>query len=189
MKSILFGTALALSATGVSAQTLPVFDETLGFEILSVVKDEGVIVYSAGDTFFCEVDEGPADRYLVLSPCIPIVGPKAAAAASAATTAGIQDADEFIRGLEGLPATFFVPSVRRVMTGLGCTIDMKTGEKAFLASLARDIAAEANYTGALSDDLIDEISRITEDAAEMMLDQGMIIVDRDAGTARLKSCR
>jgi len=177
----------ALAVTPALAQDVPVFQEERGFEILGGI-DDGLLIRNGGNAFYCEVDEGPDDRFLVMETCLPILGPKAAAAASRATLSKARGETAFVEALEALPPAVFIPAVTQTMKEFGCVLDMRTGEDAFLAVLARHVAEEAVYDGAMTEDLIDAIGEVTEDTAEVMMDQGLIVLDRAAGKAHLVNC-
>ncbi len=169
------------------AQGLPVFDEAQGFEVLGAV-DDGVLIDNAGQAFYCEVEEGAGDRFLVLSLCLPILGPEAARAAQADVLSAAADEETFLAALDGLPDMAFVPAIEAAMRAFGCTVDFGAGEEMFVAEVARQMAAAAGHDRALSADAIDEIGEMAEDAADIMLEQGRIVVDDDTRTARLQGC-
>lgn len=180
----------ALLATPVLAQDVPVFDETLGFDIISFVDGEdGLLVRNGGNSFFCEVEEGPQDQYLVLSLCLPIIGPKAAGAVIRAQISNAQSEEALLDALNAMPDMAFMPSIEKTLRDLGCTISLAgDGEEAFVAALAPNIAAAAGYTAPLSPDAIDEIGEISEDAGETMMKQGRVTVDREARSVTLVGC-
>ncbi len=181
--------ALALAAPAM-AQTLPVFDESKGFDIIGFVDGEdGLLVRNAEASFFCKVEEGKGKRFLVLSRCQPIVGPKAAGAAMQAAMKAEPDEDALLEALDAMPPEAFIPAVAKTLREMGCTINIgDSGEEAFVAALAPNVAAVAGYTVPLTTKAVDEIGEITEDAGEMMVEQGTVIVDRNAGTATLVDC-
>ncbi|GGF52326.1 hypothetical protein SAMN05216376_102309 [Mameliella alba] len=177
----------ALAVTPALAQDLPIFQEERGYEILGGI-DDGLLVRNGGHAFYCEVDEGPDDRFLVMERCLPILGPKAAASASRATLSRARGEKAFVEAIEALPPSVFIPAVTQTMKEFGCVLDMRTGEDAFLAVLARHVAEEAVYDGEMTEGLIDAIGEVTEDTAEIMMDQGLIVLDRAAGKAHLVNC-
>ncbi|MBV7393525.1 hypothetical protein [Mameliella sediminis] len=178
---------LALTVAPAFAQDVPAFNEELGFEILGGV-DDGLLVRNGAHAFYCEVEEGPGDRFFVLETCAPIIGPKAALAASRASLSKARGEQAFLEALEAMPPAAFIPTVTQTMKEFGCVLDLRTGEDAFLAVLARHVAETAVYDGAMTEDLIDAIGEITEDTAELMLDQGLIVLDRSVGKAQLVDC-
>lgn len=178
---------LLLAAAPAVAQGLPVFNEALGYDVRGTV-DDGLIVANGGHVFYCEVDDGPDDRFFVLSKCAPIVGPGAAAQASRATLSKARGEQAFIQALEQMPPSAFIPAVTQSLKEFGCVLDLRTGEDAFIAVLSRNVAKEAVYDGAMTEDLMDAIGELTEDTAELMLDTGLIVLDRDTRKAQLVNC-
>ena len=70
-----------------------------------------------------------------------------------------------------------------------CAVPMGgDAEDAFLRTLAERVADQVGFGGLLSAEAVDEIGEITEDTAELMIDQGRITLDREARVARLVDC-
>lgn len=189
--AVLFSAALALP---LQAEGLPVFDESLGFEIVGAVLDDGLLVNNNGTGFFCDVDDGMASSHLVLENCTPIIGPKAAAAfrgddgpADIPDASGMTDV-EFVAGLEVLPTAAFIPAIVTSLYTMGCVIDMDGGERIFLVELTHQIADQTGYTGPIDDWVVEAVEDLTEDAADMLVDQGRLVLDYDTKIATLTEC-
>ena len=179
-------TGMVMGATPLFAQSLPMFDETAGFEVVGVADGDGLIVTNAGNAFFCQVDEG--EGFLALAECWPILGPKAGAAAAKAAMSAEEREETLIAALEKLPDAAFFPAIELTMREAGCLVDFSTGEEPFIAALSFNVAKQMGHDVDLSPDAREEIGRITEGAAEAMMEMGRIIVDRSASTARLDGC-
>jgi hypothetical protein len=174
-------------AVPVTAQTLPVFDESLGYSIHGTV-DDGLLLQNGANVFYCEIDEDDDYRYYFMTECKPILTPGQVRDIAAAEAAASGDEEALLAALEKLPKATFIPMVEQTMREMGCQLDFQTDEAAFLGGLARNVAREMGYDRPLSPDAIEEISDITEEAGDMMLDQGRITLDRDAGIVRLVDC-
>lgn len=178
---------VGLAAAPAMAQDLPIFDEGLGFDVRGTV-DDGLIVSNGGHVFYCEVEDTPGDKYFVLDGCAPIIGPRAAMSASRATLSGARGERAFRQALEAMQPADFAPAVAQTFERFGCVINFDSGEDAFLAALAHNVAKGAGYDGRMTDDLMDTIRDLTDDTGNMMVDAGEIILERGGGTARLVDC-
>ncbi|SNS27137.1 hypothetical protein [Antarctobacter heliothermus] len=178
---------LSLVAVPALAQDLPEFNERFSYEIKGVF-DDGLIIESGRHIFYCELDEGPDDAYLFMETCVPVLGPEAAAKASKARMANLTDEGDFLEALERMPIETLMPAVIDSLKDINCVVNFRDGEDHFQAVLADNLATLTGYKGPLTPDGIEEIGELAEDAAEMLVKNGQIVVDRDAGTARLLDC-
>lgn len=177
-----------LIAGPVLAQDLPVFDETLGFEVRGTV-DDGLILSNGGATFYCEIDEGPDDAFLFLETCTPIVGPRTAARIAGAAASGAQSAEAFAEAVDNLPAIAMVGAVERTLRAFDCTLSKDDDRTRVQTELARQAAADAGYTGPLTEDVLDAVGEKGEDALNIMIGSGVIVVDpEDDRRVRLVGC-
>ncbi|SMX36635.1 hypothetical protein [Maliponia aquimaris] len=178
----------ALVAAPALAQDLPVFDESLGFEVRGTV-DDGLILSNGGATFYCEVGEGPDDGYLVLDTCLPILGPKAAAQLDEAAAGAAQSAESFAEAVDRLPPVAMVGAVERTLQAFGCTLSKDDDKTEIQMELARQAAQDAGYRGPLTEDVLDAVGEKGEDTLKMMIDAGLIVVDaEDDRRVRLLGC-
>ncbi|WP_323770113.1 hypothetical protein [Antarctobacter sp.] len=177
----------ALAATPALAQDLPEFNERFSFEIKGVI-DDGLVIESGRHLFYCEIDDGPDDTYYVMQNCLPVLGPEAAAKASKARMATLSNEVDFIRALERMPIETLLPAVIDSLKDVSCVVNFREGEEQFQGVLADNLATMTGYKGPLTPDGIEEIGEIAEDAAELLVRNGQVVVDRDAGTARLLDC-
>lgn len=184
--AVLLSAAMALP---LSAEGLPVFDETLGFEISGLALDGGLLVNNAGQGFFCDVDDSEKATHLVLRSCIPFLGPLAAAALNDAPSADGPLEAGFVAGLETLPEPAFTPAIVDAFTEMGCVIDFNGGEDAFIAEVAHQLARSTGYTGPVTDVSFEAVKHLSEPAADAMVEQGRIVLDRDAMTATFTECQ
>ncbi|MBT55894.1 MAG: hypothetical protein CMF72_21160 [Mameliella sp.] len=178
---------LSLIAAPAFAQDLPEFNETFSYEIKGVI-DDGLIIESGRHTFYCELDEGPDDAYLFLETCVPVLGPEAAAKAAKARMAKISDEGDFIEALERMPIETLMPAVIQALKDVNCVLNFHDSGDHFESVVVGNLVTMNGYTGPLSPDGIEEIGEIAEDAAEMLVKNGQVVVDRDAGMARLVGC-
>lgn len=181
---------LSLVAAPALAQDLPKFNETFSYDIKGVI-DDGLIIESGRHTFYCELDEGPDDAYLFMESCVPVLGPEAAAKAAKARMAAITDEGDFIEALDRMPIESLMPAVIDSLKDVSCVLNFRDSdsEDRFESAVADNLATMTGYKGPLTPDGIDEIGEIAEDAAELLVENGQVVVDRDAGTARLVDCR
>ncbi|MEN9062472.1 hypothetical protein [Ponticoccus litoralis] len=122
--------------------------------------------------------------------CLPILGPSAVEAYQASRMATASTEEDFLAALDAMPEVAFMPAIEATMReDYACAVPMGgDAEDAFLRSLAERVADQAGFGGLLSAEAVDEIGEITEDAAERMIDQGRITLDREARVARLADC-
>ncbi|WP_417205076.1 hypothetical protein [Antarctobacter sp.] len=177
----------SLVAAPALAQDLPEFNERFSYEIKGVI-DDGLVIESGRHIFYCELDEGPDEAYLFMSRCVPVLGPEAAAKMSKARMAKLTDEGDFIEALERMPIETLLPAVIKSLKDVSCVVNFREGEDQFQSVLADNLATMTGYKGPLTPDGIEEIGEITEDAAERLVRNGQVVVDRDAGTARLLDC-
>ncbi len=180
-------TALVLAAAPLAAQDLPEFNERFNYEIKGVI-DDGLIIESGRHIFYCEIDEGPNDSYYALTDCAPILGPEAAAKASKSVMGSLTSEADFIEALEEIPIASLVPVVIESLKDVSCVVNFREGEEVFQQVLADNLAVSTGYKGPLTPEGIEEIGELAEDAAELLVRDGQVVVDRDAGTARLLDC-
>lgn len=95
----------------------------------------------------------------------------------------------FIAELEKLPNAAFTASIEAAFKESGCVYDFSAGEDPLIKSVATHLAATLGYTGAISQKSIDVVDDLGEDAIDAMMENGNVIVDRAARTARLKDCK
>lgn len=181
--------ALVLMAGTAMAQGLPQFDDTLGYDVIGTA-DEGLILKNDGTTFYCEVDDAEGETYLYFEVCLPILGPSAVQAYQKTRLESSANEADLLAALESMPTIAFMPAIEQaIRDDYACVVP--TGgddEDAFLRALAERVADQVGYTGRLSAEAVDEIGEITEDAATTMIDQGRIVLDREARVARLADC-
>ncbi|ASP21730.1 hypothetical protein ANTHELSMS3_03078 [Antarctobacter heliothermus] len=180
---------LSLVAAPAFAQDLPEFNETFSYEIKGVI-DDGLIIESGRHIFYCELDEGPDDAYLFMETCVPVLGPEAAAKASKARMAKISNEGDFIKSLERMPIETLMPAVIEALKDVNCVLNFRESdsEDRFESVVVDNLVTMTGYKGPMSPDGLEEISDIAGDAAEMLIKNGQVVVDRDAGTARLVDC-
>lgn len=181
--------ALVLLAGTATAQSLPQFDDTVGYDVIGTA-DDGLILKNGGNTFYCEIDDAEGETYLYFEVCLPILGPSAVEAYQKSRMATASTEEDFLAALGAMPAMAFMPAVEATMReDYACAVPMGgDAEDAFLRTLAERVADQVGFGGFLSAEAVDEIGEITEDTAELMIDQGRITLDREARVARLADC-
>lgn len=178
--------AACLAAPAV-AQTLPVFDETQGFDVVGVLDGgDALVVRNGSSSFACEVDQRRG--FVALKECWPILGPKAAREADREAMSAEDREKLFLAALEKLPDAAFFPAIEMTLLDFDCTFDFSEGEELFLTALAANIASQMGHEAVLTGDAVKKIERLTDSAAEEMMKMGRIEVDRTTKTARLVGC-
>ncbi|KUF09089.1 hypothetical protein [Pseudoponticoccus marisrubri] len=178
---------LTLCASLASAQSLPVFDETAGYEAIGTIED-GLLLSSDGALFYCEVDEADGESHLYMTGCLPILAPKAHEAVAKSRLALARDEDSFLDGLSRMPEETFVPAIAGTLRDSGCTVDMEQSEDAFNAAIVARVVAETGYPYTLSAEGVEEVERILNKTGELMLETGQVVVDRSRGMVSLVDC-
>ncbi|MGP6085529.1 hypothetical protein [Antarctobacter jejuensis] len=180
--------ALVLTAAPLAAQELPAFDETLGYDVHGTV-DDGLLLTNGGTLFYCEVDEGPGDRYLVMTQCLPILGPKEAKDVERAAAGAAASAEAFATSVSKLPPVALMGAVGRTLRAFDCTLSKDDDQTEIQTVLAREAAKDAGYTGPLTEDVLDAVGDRGEKALELMIDNGQIEIDpADKRRVRLVGC-
>ena len=188
MKTVAAALALATAPVSLAAQALPVFDETLGYEVHGTV-DDGLLLTNAGALFYCEVDEGPGDGYLVMTDCLPILGPKQATKIERAAAGAAKSAEAFAASVDRLPALAMMGAVERTLRAFGCSLSKDNDKTDIQSELARQAARDAGYTGPLTGAVLDAVGEKGEDALKLMIGNGQIVVDPvDDSIVRLVGC-
>lgn len=200
--------ALALLAGGAQAQTLPAFDETLGYEVVGTISD-GLVVTNAGRVFHCRLGSGLERAYLTLKDCAPILGADAVAAyqlaeAQAADSAAQDAAREIVAEAPGdeqkLLAALNLYSDDAVKQQVAaamraqpdCAMDVGSGEgdTRFGEAILARVLADLGYEGTLSDHALQQIKTfLVSDAVQLMVDAGTLAIDQSEGVwVRLADC-
>lgn len=175
-----------LSGLPAFAEGLPVFDDSLGFDVWGTVSD-GVIVSNGGAVFYCDIEEESTPRFFALTDCAPVIGPKAAIQARLAGAK--EDEEALIKVLSRLAPEQFVPDVAMTFREFeDCVVNFEADEKVFLRFLAARVTETAGYTGPLTDELVEAISDITSGTGDLMVEQERVLSDGDDKTARLVNC-
>lgn len=200
--------ALGLLAGGAQAQTLPEFDETLGYDVVGTM-DDGLVVTNAGQVFHCRLGAGPDRAYLTLQDCTVVLGPGTVAAyrqaeAQAADSAAQDAAREIVaeapsdeQKLLSALNLYTDDAVKLQVAGAmraqpGCAMDVGTGDgdARFGEAILARVLADLGYEGTLSDDALRQIKTFhVGDAVQEMVDEGRLAVDHSSGVlVRLVDC-
>lgn len=185
------GAALALAALWAApalADGVPVFDETLGYEVLGV-SDHTLTLSSAGTLFQCVIDEGPDGSYAIFHRCRPILGPKAAETVARAAAGAAESEEAFVAAVRDLPPEALFGAVERTLRSFDCTLSKDDDKTAIQTELARQAAVDAAYDGPLTQRVLDVVGSRGEDALELMIGTGKIVIDpEDDRRVRLVGC-
>lgn len=174
-------------AAPAGAQTLPVFDETLGFEVVGVLDGgDALVVRNGSSSFACEVEKRSA--FVALTECWAILGPKAAREADRVAMSAEEREAVLLAAMEKLPDAAFFPAIEQTLMDFDCVFEFAEGEELFLTALAANVASQMGHEADLTRDAVKRVERLTDSAAEEMMKMGRITVDRATKTARLVGC-
>lgn len=189
MRFAAIASCLALTATAATAESLPVFDETRGFDVMGVIEGTHMLVRNGGTYFACGVEENGDATYVMLTDCAPIIGPQAALEYETTTVQAQEQAvEDFLSTVGRMPEGLMAQIIgESLATFPDCSVDVRD-EEALGRVVATKLAARTGFDGLLTQDIIEEVLSIGDSAAEMLLESGLVLLDRDLGIARLADC-
>lgn len=168
------------------SQTLPEFDESLGFEVTGRNGSNDVFVRNGDTTFTCRYHvTSLSDPFVTINECRPIImGDK-----SLAELAPLMKKREelLIKTLYSSPKSFFFAPVGQALGINGCEFEVDVLEDNRVRDrMARFIAHWADYEYPLSPEAVEEIIEMVRVVATAMKEEGLVVIEGDS--ARLTDC-
>ena len=189
MRFAAIASCLALTASAATAESLPVFDETRGFDVMGVIEGTHMLVRNGGTYFACGVEENGDATYVMLTDCAPIIGPQAALEyESTKFQSQDQTVEGFLSALERFPEGLWTRIISEIFVMFpNCSFDVRNSDVGFRL-IVSNVAEYLGFAGPLTDETIQRALVIGQPAIEAMLDSGLVLLDRDLGIVRLADC-